>query len=64
MITNGLEYQIRWEDFTPGASFFIPAIDTKAAVAAMKKEATRLEFEFIHKVVIEDGIRGIRVWRL
>jgi hypothetical protein len=64
MITNGLEYQIRWEDFTPGTSFFIPARDTKAAVQAMKREATRLEFEFIHKVVIEDGVRGIRVWRL
>ena len=64
MLTNGLEYQIAWQEFTPGTSIFIPAIDTKAAVAAIKKEAARLEFDFIHKVVIEDGVRGVRVWRL
>lgn len=64
MITNGTDFQIAWHDFVPGTSIFIPAIDTKAAIAAIKKEAARLEFEFVHKIVIEDGVRGIRVWRL
>jgi hypothetical protein len=43
---------------------FIPAIDTKAAIAALTRESNRLEFEFVHKIVVEDGIKGIRVWRL
>jgi len=43
---------------------FIPAIDTKAAIEAIAKESERLEFEFVHKIVIEDGVQGIRVWRL
>ena len=43
---------------------FIPAIDLDSAIAALKKESERLEFEFVHKVVVEDGIQGIRVWRL
>lgn len=64
MITNGLDYQINWVDFHPGSSMFLPAIDTKAAVIALKKEAERLEFEFVHKIVIEDGVKGVRVWRL
>jgi hypothetical protein len=64
VITNGTEFQIAWHEFVPGTSIFIPAIDTKAAVIAIKKEAIRLEFEFVHKVVIEDNIRGVRVWRL
>lgn len=64
MFTNGVDYQIKWSEFQPGSSMFIPAIDTKAAIEAIKKESERLEFEFVHKIVIEDGVQGIRVWRL
>lgn len=64
MLTNGVDYQIIWSEFKPGSSMFIPAIDTKAAIAALTRESNRLEFEFVHKIVVEDGIKGIRVWRL
>ena len=64
MLTNGTDYQILWSEFKPGSSIFLPAIDTDAAVAAIIKESERLEFEFVHKVVIEDNVKGIRVWRL
>ena len=63
MLTNGTDYQILWSEFKPGSSIFLPAIDTDAAVAAITKESERLEFEFVHKVVIEDNVKGIRVWR-
>ncbi len=43
---------------------FIPAVDVKSAIAAIERESKRLEFEYVHKVVIENGIRGVRVWRL
>ena len=64
MLTNGTDYQILWSEFKPGSSIFLPAIDTDAAVAAITKESERLEVEFVHKVVIEDNVKGIRVWRL
>lgn len=64
VFTNGLDYQIKWPEFKPGASIFIPAVDTKSALAAIKRESDRLEFEFVHKIVVEDGIMGIRIWRL
>tara|TARA_R100001244_G_scaffold4263_1_gene5437 strand:- start:174 stop:371 length:198 start_codon:yes stop_codon:yes gene_type:complete len=64
MLTNGVDYQIMWPDFKPGSSIFIPTIDTKAAVTALEKESKRLEFEFVHKVVIENGVKGVRAWRL
>ena len=64
MLTNGVDYQIKWAEFTPGSSIFIPVIDTESALIALKKESERLEFEFVHKVVVEDGVQGIRVWRL
>ena len=63
-MTNGTDYQIDWPDFQPGSSIFIPAVDTQSAIEAIKREAKRLEFQFIHKIVVEDGIKGIRVWRL
>ncbi len=64
VLTNGVDYQIVWSEFKPGSSMFLPAINTEAAIAAIKRESKRLEFEFVHKIVIEDGIQGIRVWRL
>lgn len=64
MLTNGTDYQIAWPEFKPGSSMFIPAIDTRAAIEAIKREAKRLEFEYAHKVVVEEGIKGVRVWRL
>jgi hypothetical protein len=64
VLTNGTDYQIDWPDFKPGSSIFIPAVDTHSAIEAIKREAKRLEFQFIHKIVVEEGIKGIRVWRL
>ena len=64
MLTNGVDYQIMWPDYKPGTSIFIPAIDVKAAIKALKKESERLEFKFVHKIVVENGVKGIRAWRL
>ncbi len=64
MLSNGTDYQIDWPKFQPGTSIFIPAIDTAAALEDIKKEAQRLEFEYVCKVLIEDGIKGVRIWRL
>lgn len=64
MLSNGADYQIDWPKFQPGTSIFIPAIDTKDAIEAITKESKRLEFECVYKVVVEGGIKGVRVWRL
>ena len=64
MLSNGTDYEIDWPKFQPGSSIFIPAIDTDDAIDAMTRESKRLEFEFVYKVVVEDGVKGIRVWRL
>ena len=64
MLTNGVDYQIMWPNFKPGSSIFIPAIDVKAAVKALKKESERLECKLVHKIVVENGVKGGRAWRL
>ena len=59
-----MDYMIDWPSFQPGSSIFLPVVDTTAALAAIKREAKRLEFQYVCKIVVEDGIKGIRVWRL
>jgi len=64
MLSSGTDYQIDWPNFKPGSSIFLPAVDTKEVIESLKKESERLEFQFVHKIVIEDNVKGIRVWRL
>lgn len=64
MLTNGVHVVVLWKEFKPGASIFIPSVDVTETINAIKRESKRLEFQFVHKVVIENGIRGVRVWRL
>ena len=64
MLTNGTDYQIDWPNFEPGTSIFIPAVDIESAIKAIQKESERLEFKYVHKVVIENEVQGVRVGRL
>lgn len=59
-----VEYQINWSKFKRGYSFFIPCLDADAAVKVIRKEARRLKYKVTTKVTIEDGVRGIRTWRV
>lgn len=56
-------YLIEWRKFKPGSSFFVPCIDTEAARKSVGEVARRLRMKVLTKVVIEDGIKGLRVWR-
>ncbi len=56
-------YRINWEKFRPGYSFFVPCIDTKTAKQTILTVTRRLQMEVIMRVVVEDGIKGLRVWR-
>lgn len=63
MRINDLDYQINWRRFKRGTSFFVPCLkleESKTTVLAVTK---RLGFKVAIKAVIEDGIKGLRVWR-
>jgi hypothetical protein len=63
MRINDLDYQINWRRFKRGTSFFVPCLklqESKTMVLAVTK---RLGFKVAIKAVIEDGIKGLRVWR-
>lgn len=58
-----VSYQIEWKKFRKGYSFFVPCIDEKAAREELHRVAKRLKFDIVTKVVLLDGIKGLRVWR-
>lgn len=64
MIVEKVNYDIDWREFTVGASFFIPCLNPTAAWKEIHPTLKRLRYNTAHKVVIEDGVRGIRVWRV
>lgn len=59
-----VSYQINWRNFRKGYSFFVPCIDHEAARSSLAVVTKRLKIKTVSKVVIEDGIKGLRVWRL
>lgn len=59
-----VSYQIDWSKFRKGYSFFVPCNDHKAAREALHTVSKRLQMDILTKVVIVDGIKGLRVWRV
>jgi hypothetical protein len=59
-----VSYLINWRKFRPGCSFFVPCVDEAAARKSLAKVTRRLRLKTISKVVIQDGVKGLRVWRV
>ena len=64
MQIDGVEYSIDWENFTVGSSFFVPCIHDEDGRQRIERKMNRLGYKVLIKVVIEDDIRGLRVWRI
>jgi len=59
-----VSYQIDWSKFRRGRSLFFPCIDAVAARSAVARVTKRLKIDVVTKVVIEEGVKGLRVWRV
>lgn len=64
MKIEGIEYEINWKKFLVGSSFFIPCLDPTKAKKQILQKTSRLKYDVATKVTIEDGVRGVRVWRI
>lgn len=64
MLIHGIDFRINWAKFRVGASFFIPCLDTEEALTQIKRTTRRLHYRIKSRVVIEEGIYGLRVWRV
>ncbi len=57
-------FQINWKKFRRGYSFFVPCIDHEAARQTLAVVTKRLKIKIVSKVVIVEGVKGLRVWRI
>jgi hypothetical protein len=64
MQIEGVAYEVNWKAFKKGTSIFIPCLDPRQAKAQLLVVTKRLRLKVLIKVTIQDGIRGLRVWRL
>lgn len=64
MVIEGISYEINWKRFKRGTSIFIPCLDVRRARAQVVAVTKRLKLKVLMKVVIEEGIRGLRIWPL
>jgi hypothetical protein len=64
MLVEKVSYQVNWKKFKKGGSFFIPCLDPPEAKKEIALTMQRLRYLIVTKVVIEEGVRGLRVWRI
>jgi tRNA A37 threonylcarbamoyladenosine dehydratase len=64
MQVEKVNYDINWKAFKRGWSFFIPCLDTVRAKREILEVTKRLGIKVLTKVVIVEGIRGLRIWRM
>ncbi len=63
MKVEKITYEINWKNFKRGSSFFIPCLNPRASGTIIRQELKRLKLTYVTKIVIENGVRGVRVWR-
>lgn len=64
MKIEGVYYDVNWRAFRKGTSVFFPCLDYKRAEAQLMVVLNRLRIKVLVKPVVEEGIRGLRVWRM
>lgn len=64
MIVEGVSYDINWRAFKRGTSIFFPCLRPATARKEILATTNRLKMKVDTRVVIEEGIRGLRVWRI
>lgn len=64
MLVEGVNYRINWRAFKRGTSIFIPCLDCTKSKETILRTTKRLKLSVFTKVVIVDGIRGLRIWHV
>lgn len=64
MRLEGVTYDINWKNFNKGSSFFLPCVDTRSGKMYVRNFLANRKLSTVTKVVVEKGIKGLRIWRL
>ena len=63
MLVEKVEYRVDWLKFKPGQSIFIPCLNCRAVRKQVKDLLTRRKIHVFAKIVVEDSVQGLRIWR-
>ncbi len=63
MLVEKVDYRVDWEKFKPGQSIFIPCLNCVAVRKQIKDLLTRHKIYVFAKIVVEDSVQGLRIWR-
>lgn len=64
MRVSGVNYEIDWPKFEKGASITVPCLDPQQAKREVLEVTNRLRLRVHMKVIVEDGVRALRIWRV
>lgn len=64
MMVEKVRYEVKWRNFKKGMSIFIPCLDGEQALKDINVVFKRLKIKIVSKIVLVDGIRGLRIWRM
>ena len=60
---DGVRVVVKWVDMDVGTSVFVPCINTEEAMRQAAKIVVDKGYKTEAKVVVENEILGIRIWR-
>ena len=61
---DGVLINVMWDKFVPGASVFVPCINTIECVRQLNEVATYYDWTLDVRIKTESGTWGVRVWRV
>ena len=61
---DGVPVRVAWAKFVPGASVFVPCVDTLECVRQLNEVAQHHDWTLDYRIIIEGGRWGVRVWRV
>lgn len=64
MLVEKVSYRVNWKQFKRGYSFFIPCLDVKKTRKELASMFRRLKYDVVMKAVIEENVKGLRIWRV
>lgn len=63
MRVEKVDYRVDWLKFKPGQSIFIPCVNCAAVRKQIRELLTRRKIYIFAKIVVEDSVQGLRIWR-
>ena len=60
---DGVRIVVNWDNMAVGTSVFIPCINTEEAMRQSAKILVSKDYKTEARVVVENEILGIRIWR-